>query len=143
VGNNTSELVGSVEDNTVRTGRTTSVNAATLQDRELVVGLRHGEIEALVVVVDVGVIVGIIAGLVELVSSSLGGANGTAGVANGSAGGSTCASFDIQGRGEGAGQEEGGRGQDLNMSMGDVDDPSKRSWYLSVLHIVKRFRGID
>jgi hypothetical protein len=82
VGNNTSQLVISVENNTVRTGRTTSVHLTAAQNRELIVGAGNGEIEALVVVVDVGVAVVGGTGLVQLVTASLGGADGAAGVAN-------------------------------------------------------------
>lgn len=53
--NNTSELVICVEDNTIRTRRTTRVNATTAQNGELVVCPGDREGEALIVVVDVRV----------------------------------------------------------------------------------------
>lgn len=82
VGNNTSQLIIVVENNTVRAGGTTGVNLAAAQNRELIVGAGDGEIEALIVVVDVGVAVIGRTGLVQLVTAVLGGADGAAGVAN-------------------------------------------------------------
>lgn len=55
--NNARQLIISVENDTVRARRATSVHLAALKNRELVVGAGNGEVEALVVVVDVGVAV--------------------------------------------------------------------------------------
>lgn len=114
VSNHTSQLITSVEDNTVRAGGTTIVDIAIAQDGELVVGAGHGEVEALVVVVDVRVAVVGGPGLVQLVTRGLGGADGAAGVADGAAGVGAGA---LLGSGDGGGDEEGGHGQDLENSL--------------------------
>lgn len=82
MGNHTSQLIIAVENNTVRAGGTTSVHLAAAQNWELIVGAGNGEIEALVVVVDVGIAVVGGTGLMQLVTASLGGADGAASVAN-------------------------------------------------------------
>lgn len=111
----TSKLVISVEDNTVRPRRTTTVDAAGAQDGEFVVGAANGEIETLVVVVDVGVgVLGRTFG-VKVIASGSGRAHGAASVAVAAAGVGTSAGFEIGGNGDGsgAGQKDGGEGDDL------------------------------
>lgn len=137
VSNHTSQLITSVENNTVRAGRTTIVHIVIAQDRELVVGSGNGEVEALVVVVDVRVAVVGGTGLVQLVARGLGGAHGAAGVADCAAGVGAGA---LLGSGDGGADEEGGQSQDLELLLvfimtrvAQLDEVCVRS-YLGVLH---------
>jgi hypothetical protein len=115
VGNHTSQLISSVEDNTVRAGRTTIVHIAIAQDRKLVVGPGNGEVKALVVVVDMWVAVFSGTGLVQLVTGSLGGADGAAGVADCTASVGACT---LLGSSDDGGDVEGGQSQNLDLLLG-------------------------
>lgn len=114
--NNTRKLSIAVEDDAVRTGRATIVDGSAAQDRELVVGAVNGEIEALVVVVHVGVGVVIFSLGLKVVAGVQGGGHGAAAVAVGSAGvlAGTRSEF-LEGDGKGAGHEDSGEGEDLNV----------------------------
>lgn len=105
--NHTRQLIIIIENNPIRTRRTTCIRLPALQNRELVVGAVDGEFEALVVMVGVGVAVVCLAGRVQVVAGGLGGADGTGGVADGAAGVGAGA---LLGGGEGGGDEEGGKG---------------------------------
>lgn len=95
VSNNASELVIVVENNTVRTRGATSIDLATPENGEFVVGSRNGEVEPFIVVVLVRVVGDIVIRAVEIVSRFLGGADGTASVADCTASRGTCASFNV------------------------------------------------
>lgn len=113
MGDNASKLSILVENDTVRARRTAVVHTAGAQDRELIVGRVDGEVEVLVVVVDVGVVVDVVAGGLELGASVDGGGDGGRRVADAAAGvGARLAGFDLSGEGEGhrAGEEESEEG---------------------------------
>lgn len=114
MGNQTSQLIVTVEHHTVRARRTTVVGLSGAQNRPLIVRRVHREVEALVVVILVRVVVAAdgLAGLLQLVTGSLGGGNGGGGVAVATAGVVTGA-LDDRGEGEGGGEEEGSKGQEL------------------------------
>ncbi len=110
VGDNASKFSILVEDDTVRARRTAVVHTAGAHDRELIVGGVDGEVEALVVVVDVGVVVDVVAGGLELGALADGGGDGGGRVADAAAGvGARLPGLDLSGEGEGhrAGDEEG------------------------------------
>lgn len=135
VRNHTRQLIITIENNTVRTRRTTSVRLAALENRELVVRAGNGEIETLVVVVGVRVAVVGLAGRVQVVAGGLGGTDGAGSVADGAAGVGAGA---LLGGGDGGGDEEGGEGQDLQVKVRLVRIGFE--WglclsYLGVLHL--------
>lgn len=117
--NHTRQLIITIENNTVRTRRTTSICLAALENWELVIGAGNGEVKALVVVVGVGVAVLGFAGRVQVVAGGLGGADSTGGVADGAAGVGAGA---LLGSGDGSGDEEGGEGQELRVKGKDIWD---------------------
>lgn len=113
MGDNASKLSILVENDTVRARRTAVVHTAGAQDRELIVGRVDGEVEVLVVVVDVGVVVDVVAGGLELGASVDGGGDGGRRVADAAAGvGARLAGLELSGEGEGhrAGEEESEEG---------------------------------
>ncbi len=114
VRNHTRQLIITIENDTVRTRRTTSIRLAALENRELVVSAVNGEVKALVVVVGVGVAVVGFAGRVQVVAGGLGGADGAGGVADGAAGVGAGA---LLGGSDGSGDEEGGDGQELQVKV--------------------------
>lgn len=116
--NHTSQLVPRVKHNPIRTRRATTVDASRAQDRPFLVGAGDGEVEALVVVVAVGVAVAAnaLAVRVQLVAGVLGGVDGAGRVAVAAAGVVAGTGERLRyglGGGEGAGEEEGGEGEDL------------------------------
>lgn len=115
VGNHTSQLITSVEDNTVRAGRTPIVHIAIAQDRKFVVGPSDGEVKALVVVVDMWVAIFGGTSLVQLIAGSLGAADGAAGVADRSA---SVGARTLVGSSDGGSDEEGGQSQNLDLLLG-------------------------
>ena len=117
VRNHTRQLIITIENNTVRTRGTTSIRLPALENRELVVSAGNGEIETLVIVVDMGVAVVGLAGRVQVVAGGLGGTDRAGSVANGAAGVLAVAPL---GGGDGSRDEEGGEGQDLQVKKGKV-----------------------
>lgn len=113
VGDNASKLSTLVEDDTVRARRTAAVHTSGAQDRELIVGGVDGEVEVLVVVVDVGVVVDVVAGGLEAGALVDGGGDSRGRVADAAAGvGARLAGLDLGREGEGhrAGEQEGEKG---------------------------------
>lgn len=105
MGNQTSQFTLLIEDHTVGTRRATIIDLSRAENREFVPVARNGEVEALVVVILVGVIVGIGAFLVQLVSGVLGGADFAGAVGVGATG--------VVGS-EGTAHEESGGGEELD-----------------------------
>ena len=112
MGNHTGKLIITVEDNTVGTGGSTVINGTRLQDGEFIVCAVDGEIEALVIVVDVGVRVISLVRCLKLVTGGLSGANGAAGVADCTTGVGTGTGEFLQGDGCDASHEDR-EGEDL------------------------------
>lgn len=118
--NNTSQLIIAVEDNAVRTRGTTSVGPSGAQDRPLIVGAGDGEVEALVVVVLVGIVVaadGLVRG-VQLIAGFLSGAHSARTVAVAAAGVGAGAGVEFSRGGQDRGEQQGCDGDDLVVLLG-------------------------
>lgn len=138
--NKTSQLILAIEDDTVRTRGTTAVDLSGAQDRPLIVGTRDREVEALVVVVLVGVVVaahGLVGG-VELITGFLGGSHGARAVAVAAAGVVAGAGVEFSRGGKDRGDQQGCDGDDLLVQHLDrrrsgeywsVSDLSCVPWY--------------
>lgn len=146
--NKTSQLILAIEDDTVRTRGTTAVDLSGAQDRPLIVGTRDREVEALVVVVLVGVVVaahGLVGG-VELITGFLGGSHGARAVAVAAAGVVAGAGVEFSRGGKDRGDQQGCDGGDL---IGFVRTVKRLSWpwykgvstYLLVQHLDRRRSG--
>jgi hypothetical protein len=149
MGNNTSQLIIAVEDNAVRTRGTTAVDLSGAQDRPLIVGAGDREVEALVVVVPVGVVVaadGLVRG-VQLITGFLSGAHGARAIAVAAAGVVAGAGVEFSRGGQDRGEQQGCDGDDLVVLLGWWNAYRGRGvgcvsgTYLVVQHLDRRGSG--
>lgn len=109
--NQTRQVPIIIENDTIRTGTATVIRLAVRQDRELVIRPRHGEVEALVVMVLVRVVARLAAALLERVALLHRGVDLVRRVAVAAAGGGAVAFED----GGGGGAEKSCQGEELRL----------------------------
>lgn len=116
MGNDSSKLIACIEDNTVCARGTTAVDGTRAQDWEFIVSAADGEIEAFIVVVNVWVGIGSVTSRVQFITSGFGRAHGAASVTDAAASVCAGAALEIIWEGKGAGEEEGGKRDDLEIA---------------------------